>query len=220
MSKKKRKIGTEKRKKKADMPSTVEDVGPIERWRHRFGMASPSAVVSVAKADVVRSVAVLEIRDRTVDGGGRVTGTGAFHKYEQPLDYMFEQGWFGDRHTEEGERLARWRHLAGTAFRDQYESASIERRVTANLDNVGCGGIYHDESDDEAEARMEFNNTVRSLGSMAKLTMAVCCNRYFLPQGNAVMLKILIRALDHLSERFHIADDERKRRSRIRGGPL
>ena len=202
------------------MPVSVEDLGPIERWRHRFGMAAPAAVASEATASVVRSVAVLEIRDRSVDAGGRVTGTGAFHKYEQPLDYMHRDGWLGNLDTEEGERVARWRLLAGTAFRDQYESASIERRVTANLDNVGCGGVYHDESDDEADARMDFNNTVRSLGPMAKLTMAVCCNRYFLPQGNAVMLKMLIRALDHLADRFSIADDERKRRSRIRGGPL
>lgn len=215
MSKKqKKRAGSAKKRNKSDMPVSVEDLGPIERWRHRFGMVAPTAA---ANASAIRSVAVLEIRDRTVDGGGRVTGTGAHNKIEQPLDYMHDQGWLGDTHTEEGERIARWRLLAGTKFRDLFEGASISRRTTVNYDTVGGGGIYHDESDEEADTRMEFNRTMRALGNNGNLAISVCCNRFFLPQGNAILLKRLIEALDLLADRFNIADDERKRRHAIRG---
>lgn len=232
MSKKlKKRTSSAKKRQKSDMPVSVEDLGPIERWRHKFGMSAPkpeqiakwrenfSAASPTAEhhAAAVRQVSVLEIRDRTVDGGGRVTGTGAHNRFEQPLDYMYEHGWLGDRSTEEGERIAHWRLQAGTRFRGVFEGASIQRRTTVNLDTVGGGGIYHEDSDEEDENRTEYRTIMRGLGQYGPIATAVCCLRNFLPQNNARLLDRLLRGLDFLTDHFNIRDDERKRRHTIRG---
>lgn len=196
----KRKWGSSVRTKtpKAAVVLPTEDLGPMERWRKKFGIQRINDAGEI-RTEVYQA---LEIQPRLLEGTMRkVAGQGGRHKYEHPLDLLAEAGALGDMATEEGRVLAKRRRRAAMLMRAAYTESKIESSTTVNWGTVGGGG-YRDESlrqtDKEAKAEMLYRAMLRACGRNCELVRDVACGRVW-PELNAVVLGKLVAGLDALA---------------------
>lgn len=192
----KRKWGSSARSKqvKAAVELPTEDLGPIERWRKKFGIQRIDAAGEI-RTEVFQA---LEIQPRLLEGAGRkVAGQGGRDKYEHPLDLLAEVGALGDMTTEEGRILAKRRRRAAMLMRAAYEASGTAASTTVNWNTVGGGG-RREQDDREAKSEMLYLKMQAACGRNWGLVRDVACGMHW-PELNAVVLGKLVAGLDGLA---------------------
>lgn len=192
----KRKWGSSARSKtpKAVVVLPTEDLGPVDRWRHRV-MVERADEAGVMRREVLHS---LEIQPRLLEGTMRkVAGQGGRHRYEHPLDLLAEVGALGDMGTEEGRIMAKRRRRAAMLMRAAYEASGIASSTTVNWNTVGGGG-RREQDDREERAEMLYHKMVKSCGRNGEAVRDVACG-FVWPELNAVVLGKLVAGLDALA---------------------
>ena len=174
------------------------DVGTIERWGQKIG------VERIDEANRIRreTFAMLAIRDRTVDGGGRVVGEGAVDECEHlALDVLRKAGILDDPAEP---RRAKWRCDAGIELLRLCVDGKVMSRSTAAWRAVGGGGgggVTQDEAEGvSARCEMRYLRALDALGEYEDLIRTVCIDMV-VPAGTK--RSKLLTGLDLLAEELH-----------------
>jgi hypothetical protein len=206
-AKRRRVSGRKTREKQRAAPIPLEDLGPIERWRHRFGVERLDEAGQVRR-EVVRA---LEVEPRLLEAGVRSRqGQGARHVAENPLDLLYRRGLLGDVRDPEGKALAERRRRAGHRLRAWHGRAGAGGRTTANLAAVGGGGGWRgadSQTDEEARAEKVYHRMLDAAGRSWGLLRDVCCDLRH-PADNAVEIGRLVAGLDRLAAYLRLRDDD------------
>lgn len=192
----KRKWGSSARSKPTaravELPT--EDLGPMERWRKKFGIQRVNDAGEI-RTEVVKA---LSIEPRLLEGAMRkVAGQGGRNKYEHPLDLLAEAGVLGDMATEEGRIRAKRRRKAAMLMRAAYEASGIASSTTVNWNTVGGGG-RREQDDREERAEMLYLGMLRACGRNGEMVRDVACG-FVWPELNRVVLGKLVAGLDGLA---------------------
>lgn len=184
---------------KYEAASRFVDVGVYEQWARKIG------VERIDEADQTRretmSFAMLAIRDRAVDAGGRVITEAAVNEHEHAcLDPLHKAGVLDDPREP---RRALWRLAAGIELLRLFVEGRVQSRCTAAWKAVGGGGGGAGVSEAEAEGRaardeMRYYRAVEAVGDENKEMIRQVCCAQSVPTGTK--RSKLNNALDLLGE--------------------
>lgn len=185
------------------------DLGAKERWGHKIGIelvdeqmgvdaeGRPREEVRVLRRD---SMKMLVVRDRVIDGGGRVIGEGGQNEFEhQALDTLLKFGILDDPAEP---RRAKWRHKAGLDLLDLWIAGKRSPHTTHSYRAVGGGGrgagISQEEAESiEARAESRYLRALNAVMPYDDLIHDVCCGMV-VPAG--AKRRELLAGLDLLAE--------------------